>query len=229
MGKIGVHSSNFIDMTGWKMYEHGVPDSKIEVIKQAPKDPSKPKKVFWICKCSCGNPKEFIVDGTGLRSGNTLSCGCVKLERHPYTHKETGSKLYQVWAAMRKRCRNPHDKNYDRYGGRGIKVCDEWNHDYVAFRDWAYANGYEQGLEIDRINNDGNYEPSNCKWSTHKEQCNNRNSNVWIEYNGERKQVSEWCETLDIPYTAMCARVLNGWTAEEILNTPYKTRRTNIN
>lgn len=229
MGKIGVHSSNFIDMTGWKMCEHGVPDSKVEVIKQAPKDTNKPKKVFWVCKCSCGNPKEFIVDGSCIRSGNTLSCGCVKLERHPHTHKETGSKLYQVWAAMRKRCRNPNDKNYDRYGGRGIKVCDEWDNDYVTFRDWAYANGYEQGLEIDRIDNDGNYEPSNCKWSTRREQCNNRSSNVWIEYNGERKQVYEWCDILNIPYTAMCARVLNGWTTEEILNTPYKTRRTNIN
>lgn len=222
MGKTGVHASNFIDMTGWKMWEHGVPDSRVIVISQEPK--TKSKKIFWKCKCSCGSDKIFVVDGVCLRSGNTLSCGCIKKERHPKTHGGSHSKLYYVWQAMIKRCENQNSKDYSRYGGRGISVCYEW-HSYEAFEQWAKANGYQQGLELDRENNDGDYCPENCRWATHQEQCCNRSSNVWIEYNGKKWTAAECAQTTGVPYVAVLARVKNGWTAEEIFSVPYKMKR----
>ena len=222
MGKVGVHSSNFIDMTGWKMCEHGVPDSKIIVIQQMPK--TKPKKVFWLCRCDCGNPNTFIVDGTSLRCGNTLSCGCIKKERCPKKHGESHTKLYYVWQTMRKRCENPNSGQYKRYGARGITVCNEW-HNYEAFRDWAISHGYKSGLEIERIDNDGNYCPENCRWATHQEQCCNRSSNIWVEYNGNRLSVIECANTTGLSYETILSRVKNGWTSEEIFSVPYRMKR----
>ena len=222
MGKIGVHSSNFIDMTGWKMWEHGVPDSKIIVIEQVPR--TQPKKIYWKCKCACGNPNEFIVQSTCLRSGNTLSCGCVKRDRHPSTHGDSNSKLYYVWSTMRKRCNNPNDHNYNRYGGRGITVCNEWNN-YQSFRDWAMSHGYKEGLEIERNDNNGNYCPENCRWATHQEQCCNRSSNVRIEYQGSIFSAQEFSQLTGLTYETILARVRNGWSSEEIFNTPYRIKR----
>lgn len=207
------------------MWEHGVPDSRVIVIEEASKNLSKPKLAYWRCKCLCGNKDEFVVDGKMLRSGNTLSCGCVRKEHHPQKHGGCHTKLYMVWMAMRKRCYNPNDVDYPRYGGRGILVCKEWNDDYSSFNCWAHSNGYTDGLEIDRIDNDGNYEPSNCRWITHKEQYNNRSTNIWIEYNGERKRLLDLCDMSGLDHRVVYSRYRNGWSAEEIIGTPYKTKR----
>lgn len=220
--KKGCHPSNFIDMTGWKMWEHGVADSRIIVICEAAKTNS--KKVRWKCMCACGNPRVFVVDGTGLRFGNTLSCGCIKKERCHKTHGESKSKLYDVWCAMIKRCNNPHYHDYRRYGGRGINIASEWR-TYEPFRDWAIANGYKEGLELDRIDNDGNYCRDNCRWVTHQEQCRNRSSNVWIQYMGRKWSVAECSKRTGIAEDTIRARVKNGWTPEEIFSVPCKTRR----
>lgn len=106
-------------------------------------------------------------------------------------------KLYTLWQTMIHRCEDKKRAKYNDYGGRGISVCKEW-HDPNVFMDWAFENGYEEGLQIDRINNDGNYEPSNCRWVTLKENTRNRRNTVYLTINGETKCVSEWCETLEI-------------------------------
>ena len=134
------------------------------------------KTVKWLCKCECG--KEVIVNSSALRHDHTKSCGCLQSEvtiarnyKHGLAHRH---KLYSVWNSMRCRCNNIGDNSFSRYGGRGISICPEWNNSFIAFYQWAIANGYKEGLSIDRINNDGNYEPSNCRWATVKEQASNR-------------------------------------------------------
>ena len=135
--------------------------------------------MIWMCLCICGRFVE--VRGTNLKTGNTKSCGCLRIEskkRTKYKHgeakrnKETG--LHRTWAHMKSRCSWSNGKFYKYYGGKGIKVCDEWENDFVAFRDWALTNGYKEGLTIDRIDNDGDYEPNNCQWLTRVENAKKR-------------------------------------------------------
>jgi len=132
---------------------------------------------IWVCRCMCGNLIE--VSRNSLITGNTKSCGCLNKEKRikhftrinksRIKHGDCvngNSRLYGAWSAMKFRCLNPKSSRYHRYGGRGIKICPEWQNSYLAFKKWALANGYKPTLSIDRINNDGNYEPSNCQWIT---------------------------------------------------------------
>ena len=121
------------------------------------------------CKCECGN--ETIVGLDNLIKRHTQSCGCYrrdKIKEMFSTHKKSYTSLYKVWAGMKRRCTNPKQNRFKNYGGRGIKICEEWLNDPKNFYDWAMTNGYEKGLTIDRENNNGNYEPNNCKWITAK-------------------------------------------------------------
>lgn len=129
----------------------------------------------WICKCDCG--QTTIVSGHNLREGKTKSCGCSRKginATHGFTRNNFREKLYSVWEGIHQRCDNPHNKAYHNYGGRGIKMCSEWRESYPRFREWAYQNGYAEGLQIDRINNDGNYEPSNCRFVSPTANAQNR-------------------------------------------------------
>ena len=157
---------------------------KLLVLRRAE---NKGKKTCWLCLCDCGN--ETVVGGSNLHSGNTSSCGC------SYNHEFHGlryTKLYGVWATMKNRCSNPSVKEFKSYGARGIKVCPKWASSFIAFHDWAMSNGYKDGLTIDRIDVDGNYEPSNCQWVDKKTQQSNRRNNLLIEIDGETHIVTEW-------------------------------------
>ena len=169
----------------------------------------------WLCKCDCGN--ETIVITSDLNSGHTRSCGCLHLETvkaNGKTHGLSNTHLFRIWCDMRKRCTNPNQKHYHRYGGRGITVCEEWQ-SFELFYKWAMANGYQDNLTIDRIDNNGNYEPNNCRWSTQKEQQNNRSTNKLITFDGETLNLTQWSEKTGISYRKLVDRLgkLN-WSVE---------------
>lgn len=127
---------------------------------------------------------------------------CRKHGNYTHGYSSTHPKLFGTWETMRSRCNNPARDKYKDYGGRGIKVCDEWNNSAEAFCKWALNNGYKEGLQIDRIDNNGNYEPSNCRFVTPKQNSRNRRNTVTLTINGETKCIAEWCESIKIsPYT----------------------------
>lgn len=141
------------------------------------------------------------------------------------THGETKTRLHRIWCAMRERCESASHMHYENYGGRGISVCEEWNHDFVAFRDWAMSHGYQDGLTIDRIDVDGDYCPENCRWASVKEQQNNKRSNHIMRLNGVEHTISEWSEILGIKKTTIKERLNIGWSDEEALTVPVRKRK----
>ena len=182
------------------------------------------KRLKWRCICDCG--KSCSVLGESLRSGNTKSCGCrvrqVLLDANT-KHGKANTKLYGVWCSMKSRCYNEKSSSYVNYGKRGITICDEWKNDFAAFYDWAVQNGYSDGLSIDRIDFDGNYEPKNCRWSDSKEQANNRRSSRLLSLNGQVHSVSEWSRITGIKTSTLYMRLNKyGWNVEKTLCTPVK-------
>ena len=163
---------------------------------------------YWKCICDCGNEK--IIYRGALTSGDTISCGCFHKEHNAeygFKHGKTNTKLYSVWSGMIQRCTNCKASNYKRYGGRGIRVYDEWRENFISFHDWAMENGYEEGLSLDRINNEGNYEPSNCRWVTIKQQQNNMRTNHVVEYNGIKHTIAEWARILNVNHETLRYRI----------------------
>lgn len=136
--------------------------------------------------------------------------------RYNYKHGCYDSRLYNIWRHIKSRCNNPKDAKYHNYGGRGILVCSEWN-DFVPFYEWAMSNGYTDELEIDRKDNNGNYCPDNCRWTTRKVQCNNFSRNHLITYDNETRTLQEWSELLGVNKSTMSTRAWRGWSDEEIL------------
>lgn len=217
--------SKFIDLTGQRF-------GRLTVIKQY--GVAKSGHALWDCKCDCGNTK--IISSNQLR-GLTRSCGCLQREKAAQYCKDNGHKhkkekenigvgferLHRSYADMKKRCENPHSKNYNNYGGRGIRVCTEWKNSFDSFKKWALKNGYADGLTLDRTNVNGNYEPSNCRWVSVKEQNNNRRNNIVVTYNGETMTLHELSERYtDISYKTIWARLNAGWDLHNAITTPVR-------
>ena len=182
--------------------------------------------VNWLCICDCGN--EHIASRGSLLKGKVLSCGCLRREQashiHTYIkpkHGGSGTRLYRVWRNMKSRCNCPTASKYNLYGGRGIKVCDEWL-SFDGFQNWSLSNGYRDDLTIDRIDGGKNYYPENCRWVTPKVQGNNTSQNHKITY-GERTQtLAQWADELGIPYKTVSERIRRKWDVKKAFETPVK-------
>jgi len=183
-------------------------------------------KRYWLCRCECGNTSR--VETYALTSGKIKSCGCYAREfngKAGITHGLSNKTIYNTWKTMLHRCENRTDKRYNNYGGRGITVCEEW-HDIVKFYNWAVDNGYKEGLSIDRINGNGNYEPSNCRWATREEQANNLKSNKKYTVNGRTESIKTWGKISGIPECVISSRIRRGWDVEEAVTLKVnKTRK----
>ena len=164
------------------------------------------RRSAWKCKCACGNEK--IATSAGLVRGYTKSCGCLATDiaNEQKAVSVRNTRLYKCWTGIKQRCSNSNNGNYKRYGERGIRVCEQWMNSFESFRDWSLANGYLCTLEIDRINNDAGYYPDNCRWVTHKENCQNRRVPKKIEYHGKMYSAAELARNFNIPVTT-----LKGW------------------
>lgn len=150
------------------------------------------------------------------------SCGCYKhemLSKKQSKHRQTNTRLYGIWCAMKSRCGNNNTLAYPDYGGRGITVCEEWKNSFESFMNWANSSGYDEKLSIDRIDNDGNYCPENCRWVDSATQASNRRSNVIYEYNGVSHNISEWSKIMGISYKKLHRRLKSGWPIERALTT----------
>ena len=181
---------------------------------------------LWLCKCDCGGEK--TVSSYHLRSGITQSCGCIKREQNVEmftTHGETHTPLYKLWGGIKNRCYNPNEPKYANYGGRGIKVCSEWESSYESFKNWCLQNGYKKGLTIERKDVDGDYSPQNCIFATQKVQQNNRTNNHRITYQGVNKTLSEWADYIGMGYKVLEHRINRGWSIEDALTIPIGGKR----
>lgn len=179
--------------------------------------PSGERYEKWLCQCDCG--KRLSVNKKNLLSGASKSCGCLSVEsnrRRLTKHGGRNTRLYSIWCNMKGRCLNSSDSDYDRYGGRGINICNEWIDDYVVFRDWAITNGYNDSLTIDRVDVNKDYCPDNCRWVDMRIQANNRTNTIYIEYNGERHTCSEWADIVGISYDTLNNRYHAGMTGEDL-------------
>lgn len=174
------------------------------------------KKKYYKCLCDCG--KETIVYQGKIISGQTKSCGCISKK-----HGMWDTRLYNIWRGMIKRCCLKTNRDYYRYGERGISIFEEWKKDFKLFYEWSIQNGYKEGLTIDRINNDEGYFPQNCRWATQKEQANNKRTNVFVYIDGEKKTIKEWSEKIGVPPWRMYQRKSRGKNLVEYIKGVMKS------
>lgn len=171
--------------------------------------------VMWNCECECGIKK--VVRGKSLTSGISKSCGCLQRElvgSRKRTHGGFGTRLYAIWDSMRQRCTNPNSQAYHNYGGRGIKICSDWD-DFSVFRDWAYSKGYDEtaprgDFTLDRIDVNGDYSPSNCRFSNMRDQTNNRRETLLAEFEGKQYPLTVISEITGIKYCTLWRRLKRG-------------------
>lgn len=179
---------------------------------------SKNGRAFWHCKCDCGNEKD--ISAKELLRGTTRSCGCLRSEvasKSMKKHGATDTRLYHIWCSMKQRCENPTSEKHLRdYKKRGITICKEW-HDFINFQNWALTCGYDDALSIDRIDNNGNYCPENCRWVDNITQANNKRNNVRLTYNNKTQTIAQWAKELGMKYNALDERLRKGWSIEKAL------------
>lgn len=210
-------------MSGSIINEVGNSHGELVVLKRDKND--KWGNTRWVCLCSCG--KKNIVRGSKLRSGNTKSCGCFFRIIPHKIHGMSGTKTYKSWDAMKQRCSNKNKSGYHRYGGRGIKVCDRWMKFENFYKD---MEDKPNGLTLDRIDNDGNYEPGNCRWATWKQQASNKlksgGNPRLISINGKTQNITAWSKEFNISRNLVYSRLFSGWTVKRALSTPVNKNKS---
>jgi hypothetical protein len=182
-------------------------------------DPNNRQKAIY--KCVCGTEKSLFK--TNVNQGFTKSCGCYNKKavvNRQTTHGLTNHPLNGVWYKMHDRCYNSNIESFKNYGARGIFICDEWKSDFLAFFKWAMENGWKKGLTIERIDNDKEYSPKNCKIDTRKAQANNRRSNTVLLFQGIERTISQWSDMINIKARIISNRLFCGWSVEEALTRP---------
>ena len=220
--------ANFVDLTGQKFGRLTV--EKFVGFKTFP---SGQRQTLWKCLCDCGTMA--ITQSTCLKSGHSKSCGCLKsessriraIERNT-KHNLTSTRLFPIWLSMKQRCENKNHFAFDLYGGRGIKVCEEW-HDFQTFYDWAMTNGYDEDAKygectLDRIDVNGNYEPSNCRWVSQKIQSNNTRRNRILLFNGKSQTLNQWAEEFGISHQTISNRLKKGYPIEIALTLSVRSK-----
>lgn len=226
----------FVDLSGQRF-------GKLIVLDRTDyKRPSGKPGVRWRCICDCGN--ETYSDSWSLTHGEKTSCGCtahdllsaamrkthknhpeiaINFKKMATTHGESKTRLYRIWRGMKSRCNNPGCAGYENYGGRGIKVCPEWERDYLSFKSWAISHGYDENAPqgqctLDRIDVNGNYSPENCQWVSQKQQARNRRDTHYVTHNGETHSIAEWSQILGVKPNTLYSRLgWLGWTDEQAL------------
>lgn len=202
--------------------------NKLLVIERTSND--KWGNACWLCLCDCGS--EIIVRTAYLKNNHTQSCGCLSIEKiversikHGYKKRGTTSRTYTSWQLMIQRCINPNNPAYKNYGGRGIKVCQQWRNSFENFlKDMGEA---PNGLQLDRIKNDQGYCKKNCHWATSKQQNRNKRNNCLITYNGKTQCLIEWAEEIGINYQTLQSRLRQAWSIERMLKTPVRRLKNN--
>lgn len=213
-------TARYLDLTGQRY-------GRLTVVRLA-SDRTSEGKARWMCRCDCGAPT--TVDARNLRSGSITSCGCFRRERMEdltATHRLSNTPEHRTWVGMRARCRNPNLRIFQNYGGRGITVCQRWDESFEAFvADMGLRPSRRHSL--DRIDNDGNYEPSNCRWATMTQQRRNTRANTRLTHHGRTMTLTEWALELGISVTVLCGRFRKGWSVERALTTPLDSSRSHL-
>lgn len=177
------------------------------------------RNTFYICECVlCGRVVDYACSSI-LNNKARCVCNRKKKNRNGFNIRD---RIYNIYRSMIKRTQKPENKDYKNYGGRGVKICDEWNNDYRKFYDWAMSNGYNDDLSIDRIDVNGDYEPSNCRWVDTKIQANNTRTNRHIKYRGETLTISEWANKIGMKYGTLRERIRRGWSISKAIRTKIK-------
>lgn len=202
----------FVDLTGQRF-------GRLTVIKRAP---NKGRRTVWLCECDCGTEKEIRQED--LRSNKTVSCGCYLHERIT-KHGMSEESIYRTWASMKDRCLNANGASYERYGAKNRTVCEKWR-EFEPFYEYVSKLPHfgEDGYTLNRINNNGNYEPGNVEWATDIQQMNNMSANHLLEYRGSVHTVTEWARIKGLPIECFRNRISRGWSVEKALETPVKTK-----
>lgn len=195
--------------------------SKFGLLKPLYMLDSKNKKTLWMCKCDCGN--EVIAYASNLKNGHAKSCGCLKLKAKGMSNK----RIYTIYKGMLRRCYNTNDRGYKNYGAKGVIICDQWlgEDGLYNFIEWALSNGYSDNLSIDRIDVNGNYEPSNCRWANDIIQANNKRTTTFLLYNGVKKPLTQWAKEFNISPRLLHQRKRLGWTDAQCIETKIGEKR----